>query len=267
MIRKIKLLTILVVIIAILYLVYQSNQSKLQANSGISSTQIHYQGLREFYPRSNDNGQIVEYKAFSLLYNEKAEQASWVVYLLTQKMVKGKKFKRLDKFITDPNIETGSATANDYKRSGYDKGHLCPAADMAWDKVTERECFYMSNMSPQVPSFNRGIWKELEEQVRQWAISNDSIVIITGPILKNFTKTIGIEKVAVPDAYYKVIADISAPSIKTIAFFIPNKEIKSSISEYAVTVDSVEKITGMDLFHEIPAVEQTENKAQLNDWK
>jgi endonuclease G len=264
--RKLKILLILIVIGVVIYFIYKSTQSHAQVTSSDQHA-IHYEGLRAFYPESDEQGQIIDYKAFSIQYNEEAEQALWVVYLLTKKMVTNKLVKRYDKFLTDPNIETGSASPSDYKRSGYDKGHLCPAADMAWDKETQRECFYMSNMSPQTPSFNRGIWKELEEQVRKWAESNDSLIIITGPILKNYKKTIGDDQVAVPNAYFKVIADISAPSIKTIAFIMPNKDLKDSYFDYAVPVDSVEHITGMEFFDNSPTIEQTESSIRIDVWK
>ena len=103
-------------------------------------------------------------------------------------------------------------------------------------------------MSPQTPSFNRGIWKKLEELVRTWAIENNTIYLVTGPVLTTALLTIGPNKVSVPNYYYKVILDYSEPNIKGIGFILPNIGSKEQLQNYAVTIDSVEKLTGIDFF-------------------
>ena len=115
------------------------------------------------------NGETEHQTGYSLEHNEKTEQSFWVAYELTKEEVSGT-VKRKDAFRSDPTISTGSAVLSDYKGSGYDRGHLAPAADMKWSKKVMSESFYMSNMSPQDPSFNRGIWKKLEEKVRDWLL-------------------------------------------------------------------------------------------------
>ena len=102
---------------------------------------------------------------------EEHEQPAWVIYRLTKQQALTKAAKRDDNFKEDPSVPTGSATLADYRRSGYDRGHLAPAADMAYSRQTMEDSFFMSNMSPQRPAFNRGIWKDLEAQVRDFAIS------------------------------------------------------------------------------------------------
>ena len=121
---------------------------------------------------------------------------------LTAKEVNGK-YERSDNFRKDPHVSTESATLSDYKGSGYDRGHIIPAADMKWSPDAMSASFFMSNMSPQDPSFNRGIWKKLEEQVGKWALENSEIYIVTGPVLTDGPyQTIGVNKVAVPKYYY-----------------------------------------------------------------
>jgi endonuclease G len=110
------------------------------------------------------------------------------------------------------------------------------------------ESFYYSNMSPQTPSFNRGVWKRLEELARTWAIENNSIYIVTGPVLTTGLNTIGTNKVSVPNYFYKVILDYSEPSIKGIGFIIPNTGSSEPLQKFAVSIDSVEKFTGIDFF-------------------
>jgi len=196
-------------------------------------------------------GEIVCHTGYTLSYNEDHEQANWVAYELTKEEAEGK-YKRTNKFIIDPSVSTGSATAQDYKKSGYDQGHLAPAADMAWSKTAMKESFYYSNMGPQEPSFNRDIWKKLEEQVREWAIEDKAVYVVTGPVLKDGLKTIGPNKVSVPEYYYKVILDYSLPGIKGIGFIMPNKGSKEPIKTYAVTIDSVERFTRLDFFSKLP---------------
>jgi endonuclease G, mitochondrial len=124
-------------------------------------------------------GEIVSHSAIILAYNEEHEQAHWVSYKLTSQMLKGAA-KRTDKFKEDPKVSTKSASPTDYRLSGYDRGHLAPAGDFTYDATAMAESFYMSNMSPQIPSFNRGIWKKLEDQVRFWAKENEKSILSPG---------------------------------------------------------------------------------------
>lgn len=213
--------------------------------------------------------EIIHHTAYTLSYNEKAEQPWWVAYLLLGEHVANKVAERSNKFIADPTVETGSAKPADYKQSGYDRGHLAPAGDMAWSKETMRESFYMSNMSPQLPNFNRGIWKNLEEQVRKWAVENDSLLIVSGPVVKSGAETIGEDHVAVPDAFYKVIFDISVKGgRKAIAFYFPHKALDDSFEHYATSINEVEKRTGIDFFEALPdSLENVyESESDLSKW-
>lgn len=198
-------------------------------------------------PKTNSKDKIITHTGYSLLYNEIHEQADWVAYQLTKEETT-KLYERTNKFILDPKVKTITASDSDYKGSGYDRGHLAPASDMGWSSITMKESFYYSNMSPQNPSFNRGIWKKLEELVRTWAVENNNVYIVTGPVLKGELTSIGNDKVSVPKYYYKVILDFSQPSIKGIGFVLPNAGSKETLKNYAVTIDNVEKFTGIDFF-------------------
>jgi endonuclease G len=198
-------------------------------------------------PKTNSKDKIITHTGYSLLYNEIHEQADWVAYELTKEETI-KLYERTNKFILDPKVNTITASDSDYKGTGYDRGHLAPASDMGWSSTAMEQSFYYSNMSPQNPSFNRGIWKKLEELVRTWAVENNNIYIVTGPVLKGELTSIGIDKVSVPKYYYKVILDYSQPSIKGIGFVLPNAGSKEPLKNYAVTIDNVEKFTGIDFF-------------------
>ncbi len=218
--------------------------------------------------KTDQKEQIIYHTGFTLSYNEVHEQASWVAYELTANELI-KKVNRSDNFKKDPKVKTGSALPSDYARSGYDRGHLAPAADMKFNETAMTECFFMSNMSPQDPSFNRGIWKNLEAQVREWAIQNEHLYIVTGPILdSSLTASIGSNKVVIPNYYYKVILDYTTPEVKGIAFVLPNEKGVNPIMNYVVTIDHVEYLTGIDFFPELPDdLEQLlESRKDISRW-
>ena len=212
---------------------------------------------------------IIDRPGYALGYSEYHEQAAWVIYVMTREEATARAAKRTNKFLSDPQIPTGSATPGDYRRSGYDRGHLAPAADMAFSVRTMADSFYMSNMSPQKPAFNRGIWKDLEALVRNFAITEGKIVVVTGPILpKEKTVTIGANKVTVPTHYYKVVFDLTPPQ-KMIAFILPNEGSNKALHEFSVSVDAVEKATGLDFFSKVPEKEQKklERTISVKAWK
>src|SRR5690606_30581000 len=132
------------------------------------------------------------------------EQAEWVYYLLAPSMIQGA-FDRTDDFRPDPAVSTGSAELHDYVGSGFDRGHLAPAADMKVSHTAMSESFYLSNMSPQAPSFNRGGWKKLESLIRNWVLAEGQMFVVTGSIFRDNLGVIGRNQVTVPSYYYKVV--------------------------------------------------------------
>ena len=213
-------------------------------------------------------GEIIKHKHYILSYSEKFEQAQWVAYELNASETIGS-IKRDDKFRPDPIVKTGSADLNDYKGSGYDRGHLAPAADMGFSEAAMSESFYMSNMSPQRPSFNRGIWKKLETQVRNWAKAYDKIYVVTGSVLKADLPIIGKNRVAVPEKYYKVVFREKSGQSDMIAFLLANKKSEQPLSSFVVSVDQLEMLTGINFFPQLP--DEIENKLEANrtsqNWK
>lgn len=218
---------------------------------------------QELLPKSG--GEIYKKTYYTISYSEKNEQANWVYYYLTPSMIKGKT-KRSNRFKADKCISTQSASLKDYKASGYDRGHLCPAAAMRVNSISMKESFLMSNMSPQKPGFNRGLWKRLEAQVRKWVLKNGNLYVVSGPIFKDCLGAIGPNKVTIPGYYYKVI--YSKDRSKMIAFVMPNKKIKGPISKYVVTVNKVEKLTGIDFFYLLDdnKEERLESHSVLSKW-
>jgi len=218
-------------------------------------------------PKSAPSDQIVYHSNYTLNYSEQHEQAEWVAYTLSLSDVYGS-VGRTNDFRADPKVKTGSASLSDYKGSGYDRGHLAPAGDMKSTYTAMSESFYMSNMSPQKPGFNRGIWKKLEGNVRNWASDNGEIYVVTGPILSGSYPSIGSNQVSIPNYYYKVILDYKEPEIKGIGFVLPHQKSSSSIQSFAVTIDEVERKTGINFFHALPddVEEQIESNLAIDKW-
>ncbi len=218
----------------------------------------------DYLPKSTTN-QIIKHDYYTLLYNEKYEQAEWVAYELKKSYVRNSNFAR-PYFIKDPEVKTGSADWRNYKKSGYDKGHLCPAGDMEFAIKAYNDTFFTSNISPQLHDFNGGVWNRLEQKVRYWATKYDGVYVITAGVLQLNLKTIGKEQVLVPNYFYKILLDNSNGQYKMIAFLVPNAKSNKPLYEFVVSVDSIEKMTGIDFFPKLD--DKTEIRLEKNcDYK
>ncbi|WMI66127.1 DNA/RNA non-specific endonuclease [Aestuariibaculum sp. YM273] len=202
-----------------------------------------------FLPTST-TGQIVHHDSYSLSYNEAYEQAEWVAYELKKSHLSHTNFRR-PYFEIDQAVKTEAAHWRNYKKSGYDKGHLCPAGDRRYSQEAHDETFLTSNISPQDHDFNAGIWNTLEQKVRYWANKYDGVFVVTGGVLQPGLKRIGNEKVAVPKQFYKVLIDMNSGQPKMIAFLIPHNNSKKPLYDFVVSVDSIEILTGIDFFPEL----------------
>lgn len=224
-----------------------------------------------FYLPSTPQGTVVSHQYFALSYVEKYELPEWVAYELTADRLQSPWVERADNFRPDPKVETGSATLEDYRRSRFDRGHLCAAADMAFSEAAMSETFFMSNIAPQEPGFNKGIWRELEELVRDWAKRSKHLYVVTGPVLTQPVKFwIGENQVAVAPAFYKVLLDLREPERKAIGFIVPNETSDERIETFATTVDEVEKLTGINFFENLvePKLEaELEAGFDMGLWK
>lgn len=216
-----------------------------------------------FYLPNSTTGYVVHHDYYSLSYSEKHEQPEWVAYELKKNQLSKNKLKR-PYFIKDNSIKTKSAHWRNYKKSGYDKGHLCPAGDRRFSKLAHDETFLTSNISPQKHDFNAGVWNRLEQKTRYWANKYNGVYVVTGGILSNNLKTIGQENVSVPNYFYKVLLDNFNGKTKMIAFLVPHKESNKPLYEFVVSVDSIEKITGLDFFPQLEDKKETKLEANTN---
>lgn len=202
-------------------------------------------------PKQKSENNYFNHYAYSLSYNENNEQANWVAYQLFVSELEPN-YGRTNIFKQDSLVVTQTANNNDYKGSGYDRGHLAPAADMSWNEQAMNESFYYSNISPQLAGFNRGIWKRLEVEVREWARTYNSLYITTGPICYKSVETIGENEVAVPTHFYKTILIFNDSIKQGIGFVFPHEKLGGDIFDYAISIDSVEKVTGIDFYYSLP---------------
>ena len=270
------LIIITIAIITFFYLNSRDNRDSIEEVMKQESQEINQGDLLDgkelayYYPTADlTNGGIVEHLAYSFDYNEDHEQADWVFYELTKSEVLNQKVLRKDNFSQDPSTTISSALPTDYYKSGYDRGHLCPAADNKWSAQAMDQSFYMSNMTPQHPDLNRKIWAELEKKVREWAVANEKVYVATGPILADgFKHKIGKSQVSVPNYYYKVVADLTGDEIKGVGFIFTNSENNGQLKYYAFPIDMIEERTNIDFFPKLDeeVQKQIETEFNIEEW-
>ena len=194
----------------------------------------------------------LEYTGFTLSYSPGHKQAIWVAYELTNEEVNGS-FPRKGSFRPDNRVKD-CPTTKDYVYSGYDRGHLIPAADLKWSSQAMFDSFYMTNISPQKADFNRKKWLDLEKWVRYSTYSNSSIWVITGGVLEDNLPVIK-NGISIPSYFYKVIYSPSAK--EGVAFLMPNEKLENDLSYYVKSIDDIENITGIDFF---PSMEDSQEE-------
>jgi endonuclease G len=230
---------------------------------------IHAVGL-PIVPKGTEN-EVVEHGAMILGYNEKHEQANWVFHAVIPAVNKGN-LSRTNDFRRDSLVSTGTAVKADYWYSGYDRGHLAPSADFRWSGRAISESYVYSNMAPQRPELNREKWAKLESFIRKhvW-VKNEQLYVVTGPIFDEGMETItqGPNVVSIPKRFYKVILDVTGDEKKAIAFVMPNELCKKAMVSYAVSVDEVEKLTGLDFFSNLDETleNQLESSFDFSKWE
>ena len=221
-------------------------------------------------PRITDNreSQIIVHKGYSVSYNEKTRLPNWVAYELTDKEVNGT-YKRNGRFFQDPDVNGQQADNEDYRNSGWDKGHIAPAGDMKWDEKAMLESCYFTNICPQNHNLNGGDWRSLEEKCRDYARRFGKIYIAAGPIVgKNTNGTIGYNQIVIPDAFYKVILVCKDGQYEGIGFYFENVAGHKPLPAYMKTIDEIETLTGIDFFFMLPDLleEQVESTVDEAFW-
>ena len=214
------------------------------------------------------DSRLIEYSGMTISFNQTMHVPNWVAYELTADEADGTE-PRYNKFMVDENV-SGCATPDDYRNTGFDRGHMAPAADMKWSQQAMMESFYMTNIAPQANVLNRGTWSKLEDKCRGRARKDSAVIIISGPVLNadEIKMHIGANGVAVPSRFFKVILSPYTNPPVAIGFIVPNGPVEGGMQACAVTVDSVESVTGHDFFSALPDDIETaiESKVNFNKW-
>jgi endonuclease G len=209
------------------------------------------------FPKIGVGQELIHHSAMSLCYSEKDEQATWVMHVVLPAVDFGN-VSRTNDFREDKKVTTGSAEKKDYWNSGYDRGHLAPSADFRWSEKAVSESFFYSNMSPQLPEFNRQSWSDLEAWVRRYVSDfQEPVFVVTGGILTDEgLQNLGPNEVTIPKRYYKIVMDLYGDERKGIAFIMQNGVNEYPVVSYATTINEVERITGIDFFASLPDDEE-----------
>lgn len=243
-------LVIVALIVACVYLAMKL-QGEEQSRADRRVTNAEFGDLMSVKTNPAQKEILREYKGMDLSFNPECHIPNWVSWELTADETDGEA-SRSNKFVADPDIPQ-SAETWDYSYSGYDRGHMAPAGDMRWDKEAMSQTFYMTNICPQVKTLNAGSWKRLEEKCRQWAEADSAIYIVCGPVIDgNPIEYIGDTRVYVPRKFFKVIISPYTVPARGIGFIMPNAKVKGGMQACAVTIDSVESLTGHDFFASLP---------------
>ncbi|WP_298238474.1 DNA/RNA non-specific endonuclease [uncultured Algibacter sp.] len=247
------LYTIIIVLILLGVYGYEHFLKEEEVQVAVETGKAEKKDTNSYFLPASTTGLVIHHEGYSLSYSETHEQAEWVAYELKKSHLSNTNHKR-PYFEIDEAVSTGAAHWRNYKNSGYDRGHLCPAGDKRYSQVAHDETFLTSNISPMEHQFNSGIWNRLEQKIRYWTRMHDGVFVVTGGVLKGNMETIGDEYVSVPNQFYKIVLDNNSGKVKMIGFLMPHQDSKKPISEFVVPVDYIEKLTGIDFF---PNLENT----------
>lgn len=226
-------------------------------------TELYQVGM----PSISGGEEVLHHSAWSFVYSEEHEQAKWVMHMVIPQ-VEFSGAGRTNDFRKDDLVKTETASKADYWHSGYDRGHLAPSADFRWSSKMVSESYFYSNMSPQKPELNRQTWAQLEDWVRKYAVSfQEPVFVITGPILKDGLEKLGDNEVSIPQQYFKVIMDLSGDEKKGVAFLMANGVNDKDLTSYAVSIDEVEKLSGIDFFPMLDDDEENSLESQADPTK
>jgi endonuclease G len=214
------------------------------------------------YESDNPSGYLI-YKGFVVSYDSLNKIAEYSLHHLDPAQISGSGIpaKRRNGFFMDYRLGEFSSTNMDYKGSNYDRGHLVPAGDFRWNQLLKDETFVLTNVAPQNSSLNRGIWRKLENKIRNDVFECQcEALIITGTIVNPDT-TIRIGQVGIPESFYKIVYLSEKDTM--YAFHLKNEShMNRTLTDVRTTVDRIEILTNKDFFELIP--DELENKLESN---
>ncbi len=244
-----------------------ADSGKKQSVTVNDSAQSEVSDLLKVVTPLNTPSIFKAYPGFQLSFNPQKHIPNWVAWELTDDETNGS-IKRSNKFLRDESVE-GCPESYDYNYSGYQRGHMAPAGDMKWSREAMESTFFLTNICPQMGTLNTGTWRNLEEKCRTWAQNLGSLVIICGPVLTDSIREfIGDTRVAVPKRFFKVILAPKTNPMQGIGFIMNNGRVEGGMQQAAMSIDEVEKITGLDFFSTLPddIEAEVESQNRFHKW-
>lgn len=218
-------------------------------------------------PLKGMSEKIIRKTAFIVSYNEDTKIPNWVAWHLTSEHTDGP-YKRMNNFYEEENVVSPRATNEDYRGSGWSRGHMCPAGDNKWNEMAMFDSFSLVNVCPQNANLNSGLWNSIEIDCRTWARQYGDIYIVCGPVFMNREhETIGANNVFVPEAFFKVVLCLNGTP-KALGVICRNADGGRKRDLYYNSIDQVERITGIDFFPAIPddLEESVESVVDIKLW-
>lgn len=251
------LIIIIGIIILLVFLARAKKNIAVQESEKFEQIQVEKLEIPVFV--ESRTSQVIEHTGFTVSYNADWRIPNWVAYELTKQETEGT-VERARHFVPDPDVRGICPETRDYSNSGFDRGHMAPAADMKWSEQAMRESFYLSNICPQNHNLNAGVWKSLEEKTRDWANLYQSVYVVCGPIVSEDCSVIGSCDISVPDAFYKVLLTSANNQWQAIGFYFENKAGTRPLRTFCKTVDELEEMTGIDFFPQLN--DEVENRVE-----
>lgn len=247
-------------IITVLFVVLQFSCAHVKSLEAATDGPVEIPRIMDSRP-----SQVIWHKGYVVSFNTDTRLPNWVAYELTHVEAVGT-CKRNGRFFADPEVKGRQATYDDYRNTGWDKGHIAPAGDMKWDDQAMLESCYFTNVCPQNHNLNGGVWRSLEEKCRDYACRYESVYIAAGPIVGEARNgTIGDNQVVIPDAFYKVLLVCVNGQYEGIGFYFENVAGHKPMKSYAMTIDEIEALTHIDFFFSLPDKIEDEVEARIND--
>jgi endonuclease G len=223
-------------------------------------------------PALASGDEVTVHPGHSLVWSERYHEPKWTAHIVTPDITRGN-LARVDTFLPDPQVHGNTDLFKVYWNSGYDRGHQVPSADMRWSQQALNATYLYSNICPQKPELNRGSWADLEDWVRRYVhYAGHRVFVVTGPVLREGLATItkpdaGVN-VSVPEYCFKAIMDMDGDKKQGIAFIMRNGVNDHAVTSYSVPIDSVERMTGLDLFPAIDDATEASIEAmnEPKDW-
>lgn len=192
--------------------------------------------------------QVIERPYYTLRYDADRKQALWVAYSVNSDSLQLPLTKHRFNLKKDPRVKTGATAPSDFRNADLKALPLASADHFAYSEFALGQLNYTSLFSPVSSNFEKGAWSALNDQIKRWASQNGQVYVVRGPIFDTKAKRTDKARVAIPNAIYTIVLDIQRPEIKAIGFVLPNGENNLPLSNYAISIDEIERRTGLDFF-------------------